>query len=315
MSIQDRFPYLSEAHARTYQSLKRVFGDNEAEVMLVGAGSPESQMALLNAFAAFGSNASERPVKLPVPKFEGKEGENLPRWLIKVGKAADAQMIRSDQMRIDFALSHLSGRAEEWAYTNCMAQATPFSSYEDFVAQLRQMFLPPHSDFRYRSLFLAAKQGGRSLFEYVQELRYFVACLVDPMPESTKVTVFMKGLRPSTGRTQLFRVYPRTLEEAINIAISEDYSQSQSRQGMPSSPSGARDPSDMEICATDISEIRCYNCDQKGHYANKCSAPKREREQGRDRDRYRGPGRKPGRGFFRPHQGGGRGYQGNAKSQ
>ncbi|POM77398.1 LOW QUALITY PROTEIN: Gag protein [Phytophthora palmivora] len=74
------------------------------------------------------------------------------------------------------------------------------------------------------ALVLSAGLSKGSLHEYIQEMRALAASLVgNPLSEHIKVTVFMDG--PS--RTQLFRVHANTMEEAIQIALQEEYSHRQ----------------------------------------------------------------------------------------
>ncbi|POM81713.1 Putative Polyprotein [Phytophthora palmivora] len=49
----------------------------------------------------------------------------------------------------------------------------------------------------------------------------------NPLPDHIKVTVFMDGLKVGPSRTQLFRVHANTMEEAIQIALQEEYSHQQ----------------------------------------------------------------------------------------
>ncbi|POM64541.1 Gag protein [Phytophthora palmivora] len=61
-------------------------------------------------------------------------------------------------------------------------------------------------------------------------MRVLAASLVEnPLPEHIKVTVFMDGLKVGPSRTQLFRVHANTMEEAIQIALQEEYSHRQAR--------------------------------------------------------------------------------------
>jgi hypothetical protein len=103
------------------------------------------------------------------------------------------------------------------------------------------MFLPPSSDFRYRSKFLACKQGKRSLQHFVHDLRFLAANVNDEesLPEALRATVFMDGLNHGLARTQLFREYPATFEAAVRIALTETFSSSFAR--------GRADSSDKEV--------------------------------------------------------------------
>jgi len=221
-----------------------------------------------------------KPVKLEVPKFEGKDSDNLLRWILKVSTAAEAQLISDDKLRIAFAMSHMCGRAEDWAFTQFMMNPNCFLDWNDFVSQLREVFLPPNSDFRFRAKLLACRQGSRTIRAFAQEMRFLAACLSsnDNIPESTKVTVFMQGLKTSPAKTQLFRVYPQTLEEAIRIALSEDYSHklAKSDVSMSNEESKDMDISGVEHSDKKKSRVKCYNCQKEGHFSRECKAPKKE---------------------------------------
>ncbi|POM67035.1 Gag protein [Phytophthora palmivora] len=103
-----------------------------------------------------------------------------------------------------------------------------FTTWAQLCEQLRAAFLPENYEYRQRSRFLACKQGKRELHEYIQEMRVLAASLKgNPLSEHIKVTVFMDGLKVGPSRTQLFRVHTNTMEEAIQIALQEEYSHRQ----------------------------------------------------------------------------------------
>ncbi|KAF0721067.1 hypothetical protein Ae201684P_009493 [Aphanomyces euteiches] len=164
------------------------------------------------------------------------------QWLLQVTIAADALCILKECIKVAFAMSHLKGRAEAWAYSLRMGNPNCFPTLGDFASQLKTAFLPPNSDFRNRSRFLNAAQGKQTIREFVHELRYLYASMNDErsLPESTRVTVFMNGLNKGPARTELFRRYPETFDEAVSIALSEDFSQNLAR-------ASASDSMDMDI--------------------------------------------------------------------
>ncbi|POM67944.1 Gag protein [Phytophthora palmivora] len=169
--------------------------------------------------------AQPKPLRLKVNHYEGKEGENLHFWVRKVELAMDAALISTERLRVAFALSNLGGRAKTWAYTREATTPGCFTTWAQLCQQLRAAFLPANYEYRQRSRFLACKQGKRELHEYIQEMRVLAASLVgNPLPEHIKVTVFMDGLKVGPSRTQLFRVHANTMEEAIQIALHEEYS-------------------------------------------------------------------------------------------
>ncbi|RHY99963.1 hypothetical protein DYB28_008777 [Aphanomyces astaci] len=113
------------------------------------------------------STSRLKSINLDVAKFGGAESDKLLRWLLQVSTAADAQRIPDDATRVAFAMSHLKGRAEDWAFSKRLTDHHCFPSFAVFETELKAMFLPPNSDFRYRSQHLACKQGKRSLEEFI----------------------------------------------------------------------------------------------------------------------------------------------------
>uniref|UniRef100_H3H3J4 Retrotransposon gag domain-containing protein n=1 Tax=Phytophthora ramorum TaxID=164328 RepID=H3H3J4_PHYRM len=159
-----------------------------------------------------------------------------------------------------------------------LERVSAFDTYEQgLIAHLRAAFLPANYEYRQRSRFLACKQGRRELHEYIQEMRELTASLVgNPLHEHIKVTVFMDGLRVGPARTQLFRVQASTLEEAIQIALQEEYSHRQARtpatawlggstQGGPQSRVPFNGPVPMDLSLAEQHDIRCFGCGKLGH--------------------------------------------------
>ena len=46
---------------------------------------------------------------------------------------------------------------------------------------------------------------------------------LDPLPEAVQVTIFMEGLRIGISRTEIFRVYPVTFEETVDVALTAEF--------------------------------------------------------------------------------------------
>ncbi|ETV69602.1 hypothetical protein H257_14741 [Aphanomyces astaci] len=190
-----------------------------------------------------------KSIKLDVAKFGGAESDILLRWLLQVSTAADAQRIPDDATRVAFAMSHLKGHAEDWAFSKRLTDRHCFASFT----------------------YLAYKQGKHSLQEFIHDLRFFAANINDEesLPEPLWVTVFMDGLNQGPARTQLFRAYPDTFEAAVRIALSESFSSSFAHARAASS--------DMDVSMlTQPSDDRtCFNCGHPGHFSRACPAPRR----------------------------------------
>jgi len=230
-------------------------------------------------------------LKVDVSKYRGSENESLLRWLVELDAAMIARRIRDPLMQVTFAMSNLAGRAKTWAFGRRLANSSCFSTYEEFKMELRHAFEPPKTEFRARSEFLRLAQGKRDIHAYSQHARYLVSCVVsNPIDEQTQVVTFITGLNDGPIKTYLFREYPETMEEAIALAIQEDFSLNQARVHSASyRPPKARTPSAFDSAEPmDLSVIesvkprtqsskrqqRCNRCQRLGHFAYECMAPK-----------------------------------------
>ncbi|KAG3094687.1 hypothetical protein PI124_g17152 [Phytophthora idaei] len=194
----------------------------------------------------------------------------------------DAALISTEQLRVAFTLSILSGRAKSWAYTREATTPECCASWAQLCEQLQAAFLSVNYEYRQRSRFLSCKQGKGELHEYIQEMRELTAPLVgNPLHEPIKMTMFMDGLRVGPARTQLFRVQASTLEEAIQVALQEEYSHREAHTPPSAWPEGSTlsanrtapsGPVPMELGLTELQDIRCYGCGRLGHMKRACPA-------------------------------------------
>lgn len=247
------------------------------------------------------------PLKVDVAKYRGTDRESLPRWLVELDAAVEAWCIDSDARKVTFAMSHLAGRAKTWAFGRRLADENCFLTYKSFKEDLKAAFEPPKTEFRARTEFLSLRQGKRDVMTYAQHARYLVSCVTqDPIDDMTQVNVFMLGLVDGPAKTQLFREYPGTLEDAIAIALREDFSRNQAyvnsatykpprtqiahefdtAEPMDLSEAEAEaqtttSTSEEEAEALDYAQtsqttskhVLCSRCQQRGHWSYECVAP------------------------------------------
>lgn len=241
------------------------------------------------------------PIKVDVAKYGGRENESLPRWLVELDAAIDARGIDEEKFKVAYAMSCLAGRAKTWAFGRRLAENTCFATYSAFKKELRDVFEPPKTEFRARTEFLDMKQGKRDIHAYCNYARYLVSCIVDdPVDASTQVACFLKGLTDGPVKTYLFREYPQTLENAITLALQEDFSLQQAYvHSSTYRPPRSREMSEfdgtepMDLSAADARGARetrtCHRCGKVGHLQYECTAP---RELARARPRADRPGQR-----------------------
>jgi hypothetical protein len=298
--LMDRERLHAEASQREAERLlmERERLQHEAEIRVRAAESQVAATVEAAVAAALAANAQHsrgpnterrKAVKLDVPKYSGKDTENLEHWFLAVETAAAAQLLDDQAIIVVFAMSHLMGRAKEWAYSKRLLNRNAFPTWESFCLELRQTFQPPDNQFRNRARLLACKQGKRTLHEFVHELQSLRASLTtEVVPETMLVSIFLEGLRQGPARLQLFRDIPGTLDDAIRIAFMEEYSHRSAGRGQPTGPS----PMDINgLQRQPEGRDACHNCGKKGHWARDCRQPKKGQGGNRRDSNQRNPPR------------------------
>uniref|UniRef100_H3GMJ2 Gag protein n=1 Tax=Phytophthora ramorum TaxID=164328 RepID=H3GMJ2_PHYRM len=217
---RSEFPHLNDSQFESVRKMGGMFGRD----VLRGLASvtPAEQVERVHAFDTYereliahvqgnlqASVAEPKPVqpkplRLAVPAFEGEKGENLQFWIREVEIAMRAGLISDQELRV----------------------VQPKRSCQELCVHAGD-------DVSWMLCILGTVQGKRELYEYVQEMHTLASSLVgNPLPEDVKTTVFMDGLKVGPARTQLFRVYASTMEEAIKIALQEEYSHKQAAYGL-----------------------------------------------------------------------------------
>ncbi|KAF1321538.1 reverse transcriptase, partial [Globisporangium splendens] len=301
------FPHLSSHEWMALERMRDVIGE-AAVVSLLRSASTEDQKSAVVSFMHHEIMSSRKqvatpvsslrtvPLKLDVSPYRGGENEPLSRWFVELDAAIAARQLRDPSQQVLFAMSNLAGRAKSWAYGKRLVDLNCFPSYDHFKTELKKAFEPPQSEFRARAEFLKLRQGRFDLHSYAQRARYLVSSIVDePIDVPTQVVTFMTGLNDGPIRNQLFREYPKTLDEAIERAMQEEFSMKQAKfHGFASRPmrqsNAAHDgpePMDISYISTPGNERprndgKCFRCGKPGHIARNCkvSLPGRQTTQG-----------------------------------
>ena len=162
-----------------------------------------------------------RSIRMDLPEFDGTAPHTIVHWILAMEQCGVAQIFEDDTRMVSYAMPNLRGKASDWAYSALMAN----KNRPRHGRSLKQKFAPCISrqtiKFYFRRVF-GARQAKRSLQEYAQGMRSLSASITSvPIPGHTKVPTFMNGLRHGPSRQALFRKVPRTMEEAIKIAMVE----------------------------------------------------------------------------------------------
>ncbi|KAF1322456.1 reverse transcriptase, partial [Globisporangium splendens] len=237
----EHFPHLSSHEWAALERMRAVIGE-AAVISLLRSASPDEQRNAATSFMHHEIMNSHRqpatpvttmrvaPLKLDVSPYRGGENEPLARWFVELDAAITARQLRDPMQQVLFAMSNLAGRAKSWAYGKRLAEPHCFYDLGDFKRELKRAFEPPQSEFRARAEFLKLRQGKYDLHSYAQRARYLVSSIVnEPIDASTQVVTFMAGLNDGPIRNQLFREYPKTLDEAIERAMQEEFSIKQAK--------------------------------------------------------------------------------------
>ncbi|KAF1326182.1 Pol protein, partial [Globisporangium splendens] len=301
------FPHLSSHEWMALERMRDVIGE-AAVVSLLRSASPEDQKSAVVSFMHHEIMSSRKqvatpvsslrtvPLKLDVSPYRGGENEPLSRWFVELDAAIAARQLRDPSQQVLFAMSNLAGRAKSWAYGKRLVDLNCFSSYGHFKTELKKAFEPPQSEFCARAEFLKLRQGRFDLHSYAQRARYLVSSIVDELIDvPTQVVTFMTGLNDGPIRNQLFREYPKTLDEAIERAMQEEFSIKQAKfhefASRPMRQSNAvhdgPEPVDISYISTPGNERprndgKCLRCGKPCHIARNCkvSLPGRQTTQG-----------------------------------
>jgi hypothetical protein len=75
-----------------------------------------TQFAYQQAMINNHNTTGDKSLKLKVSTYSGNESENLLRWFTELEMALSVRRFATEEHKVAFSMSHLGGRAKNWAY-------------------------------------------------------------------------------------------------------------------------------------------------------------------------------------------------------
>ncbi|XP_036345836.1 uncharacterized protein LOC118755096 [Rhagoletis pomonella] len=201
--------------------------------------------------AAARQKISLEMIKTLVPDYDG--GLNFSIWIAQLKSVADAYTVNENELRV-LMLSKLKGKAQKWL------QSKPdfaIKSVNNLIDEMNEVFGLKENRILMRRRFEARKwKAGEKFVEYLNDK----VILANPLQleEEEIVEYVIEGISDYRLRTQAYLQCYSTKAQLLQAF------------------------SKVEIKATSTAadanqrEVRCYNCNIKGHIAADCRKPKRE---------------------------------------
>ncbi|MGL5598257.1 MAG: hypothetical protein ACRDDA_09130, partial [Aeromonas sp.] len=188
----------------------------------------------------------------------------------------------TDESRIAFICSLLTGKALEWATTVWVNGQPSYASLDSFLQYFRQVFEHAEGGKEAGELLLALRQGKQTAAEYALTFRTQAA--QTSWVEDTLKLLFRKGLNMDLQSELACRDEGRSLNEFIDLAIRIDNLIRARRPVRVQTPTSAStfpvaEPEPMQIGATHLSleerdrrmrQRLCLYCGQPGHMRASC---------------------------------------------
>ncbi|XP_011874435.1 PREDICTED: uncharacterized protein LOC105565665, partial [Vollenhovia emeryi] len=218
------------------------------------------------------------PVRASVRKWQDLkdligecDGGNLDfdRWEKQVEKLLSSYDLSEHQAKA-LICSKLSGKALRWFHSriDCVEL-----SCEDLLQGLKQMYGQRVDPLKLRRKLQARMwNAGESFADYLHD-KVILANRI-PVAEAELISYVIEGIPSQELRTQArVQCYQSTDEMLMAFA---DVPSPKGAPRKPSTPTQKK-PQDGEQKPEKARTVKCYNCNEAGHVAAKCTKPKRER--------------------------------------
>lgn len=294
----------------------------QMQQMATAYAALQQQTATAQAAPAAPGAAAVTPTAAPTvelkkprpPSYDGvKPKDTLQPWLCRMElylKTAGRNL--DTPQAVDDTVPYLDGSLITW-YALQAQQAPggrPYQTFQELAEALRRYLLPQDQVAEARNSLYKITQSG-PVTAYNQAYNTLLLKVPD-MAEGDRLQLYIRGLKQRV-RELLLISRPATLAEAMSRAADIDsvtyegrrqqgYSHYNSSHSASAAAHSGPTPMELGNTQAEVAVLRCYNCNEAGHYARDC--PRSSRQQGSHRSNngsgshtgntYRGRGR--GRG-------------------
>ncbi|KAI2649284.1 Retrotransposon-derived protein PEG10 [Labeo rohita] len=189
----------------------------------------------------------------------------------------------TDECKISFVTSLLSGRALEWATAVWCLDRPTFPSFATFLQEFKKVFQPCTESGDAGEQIMALRQGRRTAADYALSFRTLAA--QSGWNDGPLKLHYRKGLHPDLQLELACRDEDLTLDQYIDLSIRVDNLMRSRKPARPfqsasmSAPTGEPAPEPMQLGATKLTQEErerrlrgnlCLYCGQAGHIRANC---------------------------------------------
>lgn len=157
------------------------------------------------------------------PLYSGAGGFAVDEWLGELRQqfAYYSDKFRDDASRVKYAVAHLAGPALRWWDHASASAAQAPSTWDAFVALLRERFRPLQAaDYARQRLDKLRMGPQHSVSQYTNAFQVTLTP-IDDMGQADQVHNYLKGLQPHL-LAKVWEHRPKTLKDAIDLAVSAE---------------------------------------------------------------------------------------------
>lgn len=248
-------------------------GDDEAEAAAPAPTDVADLVAstVLSAFnSARNTDLAMRDVNALVPKFYGNSDEDVASFIDRVQSVQDLNNVDETLMKLN-VIGKLDGKAKKWFDSR---PSNVYLSLEDLLDKLKLMFTSVEDKVALFRKFEARKWGKNEQFSEYFNDKVTLGYRLN-LEEPNLITYLIEGFNHPMLQMQTRLKEFSSLESVLKVMSTITNSERYTGQQGVKTEKPRETQRQVGPTGTSQSQIKCYNCNQYRHVANKCAKPKR----------------------------------------